>query len=347
MMAGNPNWWSMMNGMHPQPHHHQQLIPSANTNNNSSANNTSYNQFSSTPPPLLPPGQYNLFGGSSSLDHHPNQDFPRSWSQLLLGGLGANNNEGHDSRFVGSSPFHHQNKKLENWEDLQILSPSLKVSVGGGGSNDHVKQEVAQTNLIYGSKASSADEEFQAAASKPPPAWSQVVPASSPTSCVTSLSSNLLNFSASSKPEARNQHQEASSECNSSTTGSVHKKPRIQHSSAQPALKVRKEKLGDRITALHQLVSPFGKTDTASVLSEAIGYIRFLQAQIEALSLPYMGNVAGGSMGQPHQQQHSDVQDLPRDLRSRGLCLVPISCTQHVGNETGADYWAPALGGGF
>ncbi|KAE8718803.1 hypothetical protein F3Y22_tig00109987pilonHSYRG00041 [Hibiscus syriacus] len=40
-------------------------------------------------------------------------------------------------------------------------------------------------------------------------------------------------------------------------------------------LKVRKEKLGCRITTLHQLVSPFGKTDTASVLLEAIGYIRF------------------------------------------------------------------------
>lgn len=81
MMAGNPNWWSM-NGMHPQSHqhHHQQLIP-----NNSA--NTTY-QYSTHPPPLPP--QYNLYGGSSSLsssslaDHHPSQDFPRSWSQLLL-----------------------------------------------------------------------------------------------------------------------------------------------------------------------------------------------------------------------------------------------------------------------
>lgn len=37
-----------------------------------------------------------------------------------------------------------------------------------------------------------------------------------------------------------------------------------------------------------------------------------------------------------------------KDLRSRGLCLVPISLTQHVGNENGGDYWAPAaLGSGF
>lgn len=41
------------------------------------------------------------------------------------------------------------------------------------------------------------------------------------------------------------------------------------------------------------------------------------------------------------------AEDRPKDLRSRGLCLVPVSCTQHVGNENGADYWAPAYGSGF
>ncbi|CAN1835508.1 Transcription factor bHLH110 [Linum perenne] len=48
-----------------------------------------------------------------------------------------------------------------------------------------------------------------------------------------------------------------------------------------PPFKVRKEKLGDRIASLQQLVAPFGKTDTASVLMEAIGYIKFLQNQVE------------------------------------------------------------------
>lgn len=50
--------------------------------------------------------------------------------------------------------------------------------------------------------------------------------------------------------------------------------------------------------------------------------------------------------------QESQDRGGLKDLRSRGLCLVPISCTQHVGNDNiiGADYWAPpppALGGGF
>ncbi|CAL9751798.1 unnamed protein product, partial [Musa acuminata subsp. burmannicoides] len=52
------------------------------------------------------------------------------------------------------------------------------------------------------------------------------------------------------------------------------KKARLEGSSSPKSNpKVRKQKLGERITALHQIVSPFGKTDTASVLLEAIGYI--------------------------------------------------------------------------
>ncbi|XP_039036599.1 transcription factor bHLH68-like [Hibiscus syriacus] len=129
-------------------------------------------------------------------------------------------------------------------------------------------------------------------------------PASSPKSCLTttttSFSNNMLDFSCN-KAEERQPHLDRSSECNSSTaTGGTLKKTRVQPS--QSTFKLRKEKLGDRITALHHLVSPFGKTDTASVLLEAIGYIRFLQSQIEALTLPYMGS---GSSGNIRQQQQS------------------------------------------
>ncbi|XP_072956237.1 transcription factor bHLH68-like [Typha angustifolia] len=98
--------------------------------------------------------------------------------------------------------------------------------------------------------------------------------------------------------------------------------------------KVRKEKLGERIMALQQLVSPFGKTDTASVLHEALGYIRFLHDQVQVLSSPYLQRLPSSA----------HLQGGIVDLRSRGLCLVPVSCTEHVANTNGADLWSPTIG---
>ncbi|XP_055826787.1 transcription factor bHLH68-like [Solanum dulcamara] len=311
-MAGNPsnNWWNnmMMNtSMH--PHESHELSSSSTTTNQ------------------------HFYGSSIFLaDNNPSQDhLPRSWSQLLLSGLSCD-----QEKSDISDHFQHQYKKLENWEEIQNLNSihnNNNININSPSNSSFrvpifdVKSEVVGQGLY-----SNYHQDLS--------------PASS---CVTTNlnHNNIFNFSSSpaNKITSSNKVVEAknpdhSSERNSTRSGGVTKKARVQHSSAQPSLKVRKEKLGDRITALHQLVSPFGKTDTASVLSEAIGYIRFLQAQIQALSSPYMGNVAG-SMGHTHQQSS--------DLRSRGLCLVPISCTQHVGsdnNNTVGDYWAPALGGG-
>ncbi|KAF5472088.1 hypothetical protein F2P56_008830 [Juglans regia] len=130
----------------------------------------------------------------------------------------------------------------------------------------------------------------------------------------------------------------------------VFKRPRIETPSPLPTFKVRKEKLGDRITALQQLVSPFGKTDTASVLHEAIDYIKLLHDQVGVLSTPYMKN---GTPPIQHQEgsdklkdSSSPDQDQNQDLRSRGLCLVPISSTYPVANETAADFWTPTFGSG-
>ncbi|CDO99682.1 unnamed protein product [Coffea canephora] len=124
------------------------------------------------------------------------------------------------------------------------------------------------------------------------------------------------------------------------------KRPRIETPSPLPTFKVRKEKLGDRITALQQLVSPFGKTDTASVLHEAIDYIKFLHDQVNVLSTPYLKN------GSPIQRQQAsdkvkDQEGSKEDLKSRGLCLVPISSTFPVAAETTTDFWTPTFGGTF
>ncbi|EEF48222.1 transcription factor, putative [Ricinus communis] len=348
IIAGNPIWWNI-NNMRPPTHQQTspfvpppnlfpQFIPSSSSNNSSSSSSSS----------LTIPSW-----------HDNNQEqLPDSWSQLLLGGLVDEDK--------GNMTSHFQTKKFENWEEQMlhhqassIVSPVVDV-----------KQENSATSYVYGHANS---EDFQTAK----PSWSQMIPppVSSPKSCVTtSFSSNMLDFSTN-KGDCRHPPPDRSSECNSTATGGAVKKARVQPSSTQSTFKVRKEKLGDRITALHQLVSPFGKTDTASVLLEAIGYIRFLQNQIEALSLPYLGS---GSSNMRQQQQSvqgerncifpedpgqllndncikrkgaSDQQDCneepKKDLRSRGLCLVPVSCTLQVGSDNGADYWAPALGGGF
>ncbi|KNA21612.1 hypothetical protein SOVF_041430 isoform B [Spinacia oleracea] len=95
--------------------------------------------------------------------------------------------------------------------------------------------------------------------------------------------------------------------------------------------KERKEKLGEKITTLQQLVSPYGKTDTASVLFEAMEYIRFLHEQVKVLSAPYL-----------HNTPVTNIEEAVHyNLRSKGLCLVPIECTAGLAGSNGADIWAP------
>ncbi|PQQ08827.1 transcription factor bHLH112 isoform X3 [Prunus yedoensis var. nudiflora] len=126
----------------------------------------------------------------------------------------------------------------------------------------------------------------------------------------------------------------------------VFKRARIETPSPLPTFKVRKEKLGDRITALQQLVSPFGKTDTASVLHEAIEYIKFLHEQVSVLSTPYMKNGAPMQHQQGSDHKTKEAEGAKHDLKSRGLCLVPISSTFPVANET-TDFWTPTFGATF
>ncbi|CAL4954172.1 unnamed protein product [Urochloa decumbens] len=156
-----------------------------------------------------------------------------------------------------------------------------------------------------------------------------------------SCSANSLTVKDASSPATRKSVSE------SSPSAAV-KRPRIEAPSPLPTFKVRKEKLGDRITALQQLVSPFGKTDTASVLHEAIEYIKFLHDQVSSLSSPYLKN---GIPLQQFQQKDSedtkDNSDTKKDLRSRGLCLVPVASTYTVAAETVPEFWHPTFGGTF
>ncbi|XP_054787452.1 transcription factor bHLH68 isoform X2 [Prosopis cineraria] len=367
MAAGNPNWWNINHTMRPPVSDNNQQPSSSPFFFFSSPLPSSSNNFISPyPPASSPPFPSNW---------HANQDqLPDSWSNLLMG-----------------EEEEEEGKKMGNWEEQVLMSEPQNVALVD------VKQETSPANsYVYGGHGGgNSNEEFPVAATAIKPGggtvaaiWShhhhhhhQIVPpaaASSPQSCVTSFSSNMLDFSTT-KIESRHPPPDRSSECNSNGGGGAVKKARVQPSTTtQSSFKVRKEKLGDRITALHQLVSPFGKTDTASVLLEAIGYIRFLQSHIEALSLPYLGTITTGSSssnmrnhrsvqgekncifpedpgqllnGNGLKRKADDEQELQeeakKDLKSRGLCLVPVSCTLQVGSDNGADYWAPALGGGF
>jgi len=50
---------------------------------------------------------------------------------------------------------------------------------------------------------------------------------------------------------------------------------------------------------------------------------------------------------QAPEDKLNDLEGPKQDLRSRGLCLVPISSTFPVANETTADFWTPTFGGTF
>ncbi|XP_038897153.1 LOW QUALITY PROTEIN: transcription factor bHLH133-like [Benincasa hispida] len=275
--------------------------------------------------PMFPPS-FNSFA-----------DQPQSWSQLLLGD---------EDRVLNQTQMsHYQPKKLENWEDQILNNNNINSPSQVEASNfvDIVKQEVSNNirdhslNILHPTLNTSHHTnkflDFSCNTNNQDHTTNQ----STPRGADSDHSSELKNHSGP-----------------AGAVGGACKKAKVHPpSSSQPPLKVRKEKLVDRITALHQIVSPFGKTDTASVLSEAIGYIRFLQGQIEALSYPYLQNAPKDSRNsQPVGEEIMKIEEKPlKDLRSRGLCLVPVSCTHLVGgdnnNNNAAAYWAPAYGTGF
>ncbi|KAL1535614.1 transcription factor bHLH154-like protein [Salvia divinorum] len=89
------------------------------------------------------------------------------------------------------------------------------------------------------------------------------------------------------------------------------KLPKV-HKEKEPTSRRRSQKLTDKITTLQKLVSPYGKTDTASVLLEASVSIQALQDQIKE-----MFHIISGD------QTAMQIGERRFDLQSQGLCLVP------------------------
>ncbi|KAG0490511.1 hypothetical protein HPP92_007374 [Vanilla planifolia] len=94
---------------------------------------------------------------------------------------------------------------------------------------------------------------------------------------------------------------------------------------------LKKDKMGERVAALQRLVSPYGKSDTASVLTEATAYIKFLHEQLQVLSSPYL-------CSSPNSKSQTGEW---LSLRNRGLCLMPLVTTVLIARSNGADIWAP------
>ncbi|XP_020402931.1 uncharacterized protein [Zea mays] len=118
-------------------------------------------------------------------------------------------------------------------------------------------------------------------------------------------------------------------------------KPTTSQSIKAPPCK-RSQKLGDKITALQQLVSPYGKTDTASVLHEAATCIKHLHEQIQILTASYPELSSPAS-----QQDTGDEEGGATGLRRRGLCVASlspavvqlVSAEAALGNRDTEDHW--------
>ncbi|CAH8256220.1 unnamed protein product [Arabidopsis lyrata] len=226
-------------------------------------------------------------------------------------------------------------------------SPYNFVSTTSGSINDHQLSWANKTNPHHQASYGLTNNFSNNANSRP--FWSS----SSTTNLNNTTPNNFVTtpqiISTRLEDKTKNLKTRAQSESLKRTkdSESAAKKPRVTTPSPLPTFKVRKENLRDQITSLQQLVSPFGKTDTASVLQEAIEYIKFLHDQVTVLSTPYMKQGASSQQQQQQISGKSKNQDgnENHELRGHGLCLVPISSTFPVANETTADFWTPTFGG--
>ncbi|CAI9116801.1 OLC1v1018053C1 [Oldenlandia corymbosa var. corymbosa] len=251
----------------------------------------------------------------------------------------------------GSSP----SSSTEDDPNVNLLLSTLSSSSGSQTSRFQQSSSCSPEDLIMYSSSSPTKR----------PTFSQIYPTiniSNFSSCsqTTPLANSSCSFDATLNParSLQDHHQKTAAfdngagEEKSTSSNNLELKPTQQQATKRPKLeskcpscppfKVRKEKLGDKIAALQQLVAPFGKTDTASVLMEAFGYIKFLQNQAETLSLPYLqpSRIKTNNVAIDRGPEKVDGGERKQDLRSLGLCLVPMSCLSFM-TDAGGSVWSP------
>ncbi|OIW12876.1 hypothetical protein TanjilG_24809 [Lupinus angustifolius] len=260
------------------------------------------------------------------VDHHLNTTTTTttgtSFSQLLLGN--DDNNEDENALGVDVDQNYYFNNNNNNNNNLTDYSPVFPI-------------HIAPQMLCFGNYESEGLPQTNALTSQ-----KSVITNSSDSSSASSCNHTTTTTNSLSKPNLKSLQKKRQEPATKVGVGSQRppKKTKTDTPTSTGHAK-RKEKLGERIAALQQLVSPFGKTDTASVLHEAMGYIKFLQDQVQVLCSPYLQRLPSNG----HQIGNGDndgEEEVTKDMRSMGLCLIPMECTVHVASSNGADFWSPS-----
>ncbi|XP_047342238.1 transcription factor bHLH123-like isoform X2 [Impatiens glandulifera] len=328
--SSDPNLHMMGLGLSSQPIDWHQNIFGGGKNENTSS--TSFRSMLQLEDHMNHDEEFKQSNLGFSLDHHHQQQQQQmmdpmaygSPSTILQGSLASHHPHHHQQEIYQSSYGMNSNGLLPSWSPkypTHLLRPNQSVM--------QQQQQQFSGNVSFWN----TEGQTNFFPPSPPPTFTQSRPSIEQKPKIVVEAGETESVGKKNNTEASNKRQRSSSETVPSSS---------------PAFKVKKEKMGDRITALQQLVSPFGKTDTASVLSEAIDYIKFLHEQVSVLSNPYMKSGAPPSM-QHHKMIHDNSKDeeSKQDLRSRGLCLVPVMSTFAVTHDTTVDFWNPTFGGTF